>query len=139
MVASLNDTSFLGQCSVLSELSVITFDGNNIALCNMASYVLVKLPGEIIVAHIEKCPANQVRNLHFLGNCSSAWNYCVRGITVDKNALVSKNSSLEDTLCKLFFIIYKKYIEFNYFYISFIRKAVVEKRLNTKKTLTLSE
>ncbi|NXN87359.1 OTOGL protein, partial [Bombycilla garrulus] len=47
------------QCSVLSELSVITFDGNNIALCNMASYVLVKLPGEIIVAHIEKCPANQ--------------------------------------------------------------------------------
>ncbi|OXB73912.1 UNVERIFIED_CONTAM: hypothetical protein H355_008107 [Colinus virginianus] len=48
------------QCSVLSELSVITFDGNNIALCNMASYILVKLPGEIIVAHIEKCPANQV-------------------------------------------------------------------------------
>ncbi|XP_041873607.1 otogelin-like protein isoform X2 [Corvus kubaryi] len=50
------------QCSVLSELSVITFDGNNIALCNMASYVLVKLPGEIIVAHIEKCPANQSAN-----------------------------------------------------------------------------
>uniref|UniRef100_A0A8C3UFU4 Otogelin like n=1 Tax=Catharus ustulatus TaxID=91951 RepID=A0A8C3UFU4_CATUS len=50
------------QCSVLSELSVITFDGNNIALCNMASYVLVKLPGETIVAHIEKCPANQSAN-----------------------------------------------------------------------------
>ncbi|OWK63033.1 Otogelin-like protein [Lonchura striata] len=48
------------HCSVLSELSVITFDGNNIALCNMASYILVKLPGETIVAHIEKCPANQV-------------------------------------------------------------------------------
>ncbi|XP_028941441.1 otogelin-like protein, partial [Antrostomus carolinensis] len=50
------------QCSVLSELSVITFDGNNIALCNMASYILVKLQGEIIVAHIEKCPANQSAN-----------------------------------------------------------------------------
>ncbi|XP_029858735.1 otogelin-like protein isoform X6 [Aquila chrysaetos chrysaetos] len=50
------------QCSVLSELSVITFDGNNIALCNMASYILVKLPGETIVAHIEKCPANQSAN-----------------------------------------------------------------------------
>ncbi|XP_064512973.1 otogelin-like protein [Pseudopipra pipra] len=50
------------QCSVLSELSIITFDGNNIALCNMASYILVKLPGEIIVAHIEKCPANQSAN-----------------------------------------------------------------------------
>ncbi|EMP36508.1 Otogelin [Chelonia mydas] len=48
------------QCSVLSELSIITFDGNNIALYNMASYILVKLPGEIIVAHIEKCPTNRV-------------------------------------------------------------------------------
>ncbi|XP_035196851.1 otogelin-like protein isoform X3 [Oxyura jamaicensis] len=50
------------QCSVLSELSIITFDGNNIALCNMASYILVKLPGETIVAHIEKCPSNQSAN-----------------------------------------------------------------------------
>ncbi|XP_009068673.1 PREDICTED: otogelin-like protein, partial [Acanthisitta chloris] len=50
------------QCSVLSELSIITFDGNNVALCNMASYVLVKLPVETIVAHIEKCPANQSAN-----------------------------------------------------------------------------
>uniref|UniRef100_A0A8C0J7V9 Otogelin like n=1 Tax=Chelonoidis abingdonii TaxID=106734 RepID=A0A8C0J7V9_CHEAB len=50
------------QCSVLSELSIITFDGNNIALYNMASYILVKLPGEIIVAHIEKCPTNQSAN-----------------------------------------------------------------------------
>uniref|UniRef100_A0A803Y1H6 Otogelin like n=1 Tax=Meleagris gallopavo TaxID=9103 RepID=A0A803Y1H6_MELGA len=57
------------QCSVLSELSVITFDGNNIALCNMASYILVKLPGEIIVAHIEKCPANQVPPASTSGLC----------------------------------------------------------------------
>lgn len=64
VVPSLNVSSFLGQCSVLSELSIITFDGNNIALYNMASYILVKLPGEIIVAHIEKCPTNRVRCLH---------------------------------------------------------------------------
>uniref|UniRef100_A0A493SYU7 Otogelin like n=1 Tax=Anas platyrhynchos platyrhynchos TaxID=8840 RepID=A0A493SYU7_ANAPP len=57
------------QCSVLSELSVITFDGNNIALCNMASYILVKLPGEIIVAHIEKCPSNQVSPASTSGLC----------------------------------------------------------------------
>ncbi|XP_019370333.1 PREDICTED: otogelin-like protein [Gavialis gangeticus] len=50
------------QCSVLSELSIITFDGNNIALYNAASYILVKLPGEIIVAHVEKCPTNQSAN-----------------------------------------------------------------------------
>uniref|UniRef100_G1KPN8 Otogelin like n=1 Tax=Anolis carolinensis TaxID=28377 RepID=G1KPN8_ANOCA len=50
------------QCSVLSELSIITFDGNNLALYKVASYILVKLPTEIIVAHIEKCPTNQVGN-----------------------------------------------------------------------------
>ncbi|KFW92853.1 Otogelin-like, partial [Phalacrocorax carbo] len=57
------------QCSVLSELSVITFDGNNIALYNMASYILVKLPGEVIVAHIEKCPTNQVLPASTSGLC----------------------------------------------------------------------
>lgn len=53
----------------------------------MASYVLVKLPGETIVAHIEKCPANQVKHLHFHGNCSTIWNYCVRDLTVDKKCI----------------------------------------------------
>lgn len=85
MVTSLNDSSFLGQCSVLSELSVITFDGNNIALCNMASYVLVKLPGEIIVAHIEKCPANQVRFLNLCNNYNCSLNFCVIGLKFCKN------------------------------------------------------
>lgn len=85
MVTSLNDSSFLGQCSVLSELSVITFDGNNIALCNMASYILVKLPGETIIAHIEKCPANQVRFLHFGYNCNSFLIFCVIGMKFCKN------------------------------------------------------
>uniref|UniRef100_A0A670JY36 Otogelin like n=1 Tax=Podarcis muralis TaxID=64176 RepID=A0A670JY36_PODMU len=51
------------QCSVLSELSIITFDGNNVALYKVASYILVKLPTEIIVAHIERCPTNQVGTL----------------------------------------------------------------------------
>lgn len=51
---------FLGRCSMLSELSIITFDGNNAALYSMASYILVRIPGEIIVAHIEKCSMNQV-------------------------------------------------------------------------------
>ncbi|NWI10836.1 OTOGL protein, partial [Crypturellus soui] len=60
------------QCSVLSELSVITFDGNNIALCNVASYILVKLPEEMIIAHIEKCPANQVRYLHTIPPASTS-------------------------------------------------------------------
>lgn len=50
---------------MLSELSIITFDGNN-ALYSMASYILVRIPGEVIVAHIEKCSMNQVSHNLFL-------------------------------------------------------------------------
>nr|XP_023423412.1 otogelin-like protein [Cavia porcellus] len=50
------------RCSMLSELSILTFDGNNAALYSMASYILVRIPGEIIVVHIEKCPMNQHGN-----------------------------------------------------------------------------
>ncbi|NXX87877.1 OTOGL protein, partial [Centropus bengalensis] len=78
------------QCSVLSELSVITFDGNNIALCNMASYVLVKLPGEIIVAHIEKCPANQVTFLHTSGLCFKKLNVTTGACKLIINRLARK-------------------------------------------------
>ncbi|KAM6137254.1 LOW QUALITY PROTEIN: otogelin-like protein [Pterocles gutturalis] len=71
------------QCSVLSELSVITFDGNNIALCNMASYILVKISGEIIVAHIEKCPANQSANsIRKLDPPSSTSGLCFKKLNV---------------------------------------------------------
>ncbi|KAM7328139.1 hypothetical protein ACRRTK_012231 [Alexandromys fortis] len=48
------------RCSMLSELSIITFDGNSAALSSKASYVLVRIPGEIVVVHIEKCSMNQV-------------------------------------------------------------------------------
>ncbi|XP_053575216.1 otogelin-like protein [Bombina bombina] len=62
------------QCSVLSELSIITFDGNNIALYNAAPYILVRLPKETIVAHIEKCPpslsVNSIRKLVGAGGTS---------------------------------------------------------------------
>eukprot|EP00079_Xenopus_tropicalis_P034360 XP_017948131.1 PREDICTED: otogelin-like protein [Xenopus tropicalis] len=62
------------QCSVLSELSIITFDGNNIALYNAAPYILVRLPKETIVAHIEKCPpslsVNSIRKLVPAGGTS---------------------------------------------------------------------
>ncbi|NWV24748.1 OTOGL protein, partial [Origma solitaria] len=80
------------QCSVLSELSVITFDGNNIALCNMASYVLVKLPGEMVVAHIEKCPANLVRFLHFCNNrlCFKKLNVTTHACQILINRLARK-------------------------------------------------
>uniref|UniRef100_A0A3B4BJY3 Uncharacterized protein n=1 Tax=Periophthalmus magnuspinnatus TaxID=409849 RepID=A0A3B4BJY3_9GOBI len=40
------------RCTVMSDLRVITFDGNNVALYDNGSYILVKLPRETIIAHI---------------------------------------------------------------------------------------
>ncbi|XP_032077067.1 otogelin-like protein [Thamnophis elegans] len=71
------------QCSILSELSIITFDGNNVALYKVASYILVKLPTEIIVAHIEKCPANQSANsIRKLVPAGSASGLCFKKLNV---------------------------------------------------------
>ncbi|XP_051786791.1 otogelin-like protein [Erpetoichthys calabaricus] len=50
------------RCSIISDLRVITFDGNNVALYDNGSYILVNLPRENIVAHIEKCPTSESVN-----------------------------------------------------------------------------
>ncbi|XP_057692652.1 otogelin-like protein isoform X4 [Corythoichthys intestinalis] len=50
------------RCTVMSDLRVITFDGNNVALYDNGSYILVKLPGETIVGTVEKCPTSQSVN-----------------------------------------------------------------------------
>ena len=51
---------FLGRCTVMSDLRVITFDGNNVALYDNGSYILVNLPRETIIGTVEKCPTSQV-------------------------------------------------------------------------------
>lgn len=45
----------------MSDLRVITFDGNNVALYDNGSYVLVNLPAETIIGTVEKCPTSQVQ------------------------------------------------------------------------------
>ncbi|XP_036375556.1 otogelin-like protein [Megalops cyprinoides] len=50
------------RCSIISDLRVITFDGNNVALYDNGSYILVHLPRENIVGHIEKCPTSESVN-----------------------------------------------------------------------------
>uniref|UniRef100_A0A671KKB5 Otogelin-like protein n=1 Tax=Sinocyclocheilus anshuiensis TaxID=1608454 RepID=A0A671KKB5_9TELE len=50
------------RCSIISDLRVITFDGNNVALYDIGSYILVHLPREKIVGHIEKCPTRNMRS-----------------------------------------------------------------------------
>lgn len=50
----------------MSDLRVITFDGNNVALYDNGSYILVNLPGETIIGTIEKCPTSQVTRCFFV-------------------------------------------------------------------------
>lgn len=45
---------------MMSDLRVITFDGNNVALYDNGSYILVNLPRETIIGAVEKCPTSQV-------------------------------------------------------------------------------
>ncbi|KAF7248533.1 Otogelin-like protein, partial [Varanus komodoensis] len=78
------------QCSVLSELSIITFDGNNVALYKVASYILVKLPTESIVAHIEKCPTNQAPPGSASGLCFKKLNVTTSSYKVLINRLARK-------------------------------------------------
>uniref|UniRef100_A0A674CG96 Otogelin-like protein n=1 Tax=Salmo trutta TaxID=8032 RepID=A0A674CG96_SALTR len=42
------------RCSVMSDLRVITFDGNNVALYDNGSYILVYLPTENIIGTVNK-------------------------------------------------------------------------------------
>ncbi|KAG8439516.1 hypothetical protein GDO86_005641, partial [Hymenochirus boettgeri] len=78
------------QCSVLSELSIITFDGNNIALYNTAPYILVRLPKETIVAHIEKCPPSLVPAGGTSGLCFKKLNVTTANFQVLINRLERK-------------------------------------------------
>ncbi|XP_008410626.1 otogelin-like protein isoform X1 [Poecilia reticulata] len=50
------------RCTVMSDLRVITFDGNNVALYDNGSYILVNLPRETIIGTVEKCPTSQSVN-----------------------------------------------------------------------------
>ncbi|XP_042178686.1 otogelin-like protein [Oncorhynchus tshawytscha] len=50
------------RCSVMSDLRVITFDGNNVALYDNGSYILVYLPTENIIGTVNKCPTSQSVN-----------------------------------------------------------------------------
>ena len=49
----------------MSDLRVITFDGNNVALYDNGSYILVKMPIETIIGTVEKCPTSQVTYKQF--------------------------------------------------------------------------
>lgn len=56
----------------MSDLRVITFDGNNVALYDNGSYIFVNLPRETIIGTVEKCPTSQVK--HKTNEWTLFWN-----------------------------------------------------------------
>uniref|UniRef100_A0A8C4SCC6 Otogelin like n=1 Tax=Erpetoichthys calabaricus TaxID=27687 RepID=A0A8C4SCC6_ERPCA len=90
------------RCSIISDLRVITFDGNNVALYDNGSYILVNLPRENIVAHIEKCPTSEVNFVCNLmrtsGLCFKKLNITTHSFKILINRLDRKVRSTVDTI-----------------------------------------
>ncbi|MGH0140233.1 UNVERIFIED_CONTAM: hypothetical protein FKN15_070894 [Acipenser sinensis] len=80
------------RCSIISDLRVITFDGNNVALYDNGSYILVQLPRENIVAHIEKCPTSETPTGGTSGLCFKKLNITTQSYKVLINRLERKVS-----------------------------------------------
>ncbi|RXM99072.1 Phosphatidylinositol phosphatase PTPRQ [Acipenser ruthenus] len=80
------------RCSIISDLRVITFDGNNVALYDNGSYILVHLPRENIVAHIEKCPTSETPTGGTSGLCFKKLNITTHSYKVLINRLERKVS-----------------------------------------------
>uniref|UniRef100_A0A8C1LYF2 Otogelin-like n=1 Tax=Cyprinus carpio TaxID=7962 RepID=A0A8C1LYF2_CYPCA len=80
------------RCSIISDLRVITFDGNNVALYDIGSYILVHLPREKIVGHIEKCPTSETPSGGTSGLCFKKLNITTQSYRIMVNRLDRKAS-----------------------------------------------
>uniref|UniRef100_A0A4W4G8U5 Otogelin-like n=1 Tax=Electrophorus electricus TaxID=8005 RepID=A0A4W4G8U5_ELEEL len=80
------------RCSIISDLRVITFDGNNVALYDNGSYILVHLPRENIVGHIEKCPTSETPTGGTSGLCFKKLNITTHAYRIVINRLDRKVS-----------------------------------------------
>uniref|UniRef100_A0A672PL02 Otogelin like n=1 Tax=Sinocyclocheilus grahami TaxID=75366 RepID=A0A672PL02_SINGR len=80
------------RCSIISDLRVITFDGNNVALYDIGSYILVHLPREKIVGHIEKCLTSETPSGGTSGLCFKKLNITTQSYRIMVNRLDRKVS-----------------------------------------------
>ncbi|CAB1422352.1 unnamed protein product, partial [Pleuronectes platessa] len=70
----------LWQCPYLR---VITFDGNNVALYDNGSYILVKLPMETIIGTVEKCPTSQsVNSIRRISSTGGTSGLCFKKLNI---------------------------------------------------------
>ncbi|CAG13067.1 unnamed protein product, partial [Tetraodon nigroviridis] len=85
------------RCTVMSDLRVITFDGNNVALYDNGSFVLVNLPTETIIGTVEKCPTSQSPTGGTSGLCFKRLNITTAAYRIIINRLDRKSLYVEDT------------------------------------------
>uniref|UniRef100_A0A3P8UUH2 Otogelin like n=1 Tax=Cynoglossus semilaevis TaxID=244447 RepID=A0A3P8UUH2_CYNSE len=78
------------RCTVMSDLRVITFDGNNAALYDNGSYILVNLPRETIIGSVEKCPTSQSPTGGTSGLCFKKLNITTSSYRIIINRLERK-------------------------------------------------
>uniref|UniRef100_A0A672IKX6 Otogelin-like n=1 Tax=Salarias fasciatus TaxID=181472 RepID=A0A672IKX6_SALFA len=78
------------RCTVMSDLRVITFDGNNVALYDNGSYILVNLPREMIIGTVEKCPTSQSPSGGTSGLCFKKLNITTSSYRIIINRLDRK-------------------------------------------------
>uniref|UniRef100_G3PIA3 Otogelin-like n=1 Tax=Gasterosteus aculeatus aculeatus TaxID=481459 RepID=G3PIA3_GASAC len=78
------------RCTVMSDLRVITFDGNNVALYDNGSYILVNLPQETIIGTVEKCPTSQTPTGGTSGLCFRKLNITTSSYRIIINRLDRK-------------------------------------------------
>lgn len=45
----------VGRCSVFPDISVVTFDGNSVALYKAAAYVVTQLMNETVTILVQEC------------------------------------------------------------------------------------
>lgn len=57
---------FLGRCTIFSDLSIVTYDGNHLALFKEASYIVSQTQDETITIHVLDCRV--VSNVYQLTN-----------------------------------------------------------------------
>uniref|UniRef100_A0A3P8VXA6 Otogelin n=1 Tax=Cynoglossus semilaevis TaxID=244447 RepID=A0A3P8VXA6_CYNSE len=73
------------RCSMFPDLSLITFDGNSVAVYKAASYIVMQLPNETISVLVQECPADSESPIiwNFTNLCLVALN-----ITHQSNSIV---------------------------------------------------
>ncbi|NXC51901.1 OTOG protein, partial [Aleadryas rufinucha] len=88
------------RCTIFSDLSIVTYDGNHLALFKEASYIVSQTPDETITIHVLDC--RMVTNIYQLtkGNNSNSTSLCLAmlNLTYVSNQIIINRLSRKITV-----------------------------------------